>query len=111
MKRCANCDKPAVFNYMSTLYCDSHLPRFLKTRQGLSVQVAHVAQDAPSNVPVWVEPTGEAVETFVETFEEPAEVVEETPEEVTEEVPVVREAPRPTPKKAKYTPKAVTPSE
>ncbi len=102
MKRCANCDKPAVFNYMSTLYCEPHLPRFLKSRNGLSILVQPIVQDAPSATPVWVEPTGEAVQTFVEV---PVEVIEEPVVEVVEEEVAVA-APKPAPKKAKYTPKA-----
>ena len=101
MKRCANCETPAVFSYMNTLYCESHLPRFLKGRNGLSVDVHQVTQDAPAAAPVWVEPTGTPVETFVEP------VVEAIVETVVEE-PV---AAKPAPKKAKYTPKDVAPSE
>lgn len=98
MKTCANCDKPAVFEYMSTLYCDSHLPRFLTNRNGLSELVQHVVPESLVNEPAVVVPDAADIEEFI-NFVEASEVVAE------------EEPARPAPKKPKPTPKAVTPSE
>ena len=45
MPTCANCSSSAEYNYENILYCNSHLPRFLRTKSGVvGDKVTYVAE-------------------------------------------------------------------
>lgn len=108
MKTCANCTQPAEYNYLGTLYCDSHTPKFLRKKDG-TVNATKVVQPeevpinvvvirknvtplpTPTHTPEWPEPDAILDPPVIETAEIDAPPVEE----------VVAEAPKPTPKKPK----------
>lgn len=94
MITCANCVSEASWNYLGTKYCDKHLPRFLRNRDG-SVKES-VKLVAPASEPTVLFPE-------VAAFVEEKTVVEETP--VVKETVVVEDTPKIDYKK-KTTPKA-----
>ena len=112
MVTCANCANEAVFNYEGTKYCATHLPKFLRTRNGLSPAVRPITKapdftwvppvfDAPGPDIVLGKPVaGDAVT--------PNNVVVDVVEEVAEEVV---EKPAPRSKKSAPTPKDVAPKD
>lgn len=76
MTTCANCKTAALYTYITTPYCDRHLPRFLRDRYGKpnhlvskTVAVAKQATINPVTVPTTVEPLEEP-EVYAEVAEE-----------------------------------------
>ena len=66
MSKCANCVSDAKYDYYRTLYCEKHLPRFIRDRQGkVSAQFCLVHPDAV----IVADPLPEPV--FIEVPEEP----------------------------------------
>lgn len=115
MKTCANCTQTAEYDYVGTLYCNTHVPRFLRNKDG-SVNAAKVVQESipievvvirknttplptPTHTPEWPEPDAVLDPPFIEVPEVEEPAVAETP----------KTTPKPTPKKAKPTPKAPAP--
>ena len=86
MSTCANCKTDAIYSYLMLTYCNRHLPRFLRDRQGkpnnlVSVIVAESRRSTVdySLVPDVLEPVVEPA-VVVAPVEEVLEAVE--PEEV-----------------------------
>jgi hypothetical protein len=90
MTTCANCVSDATYDYLGIKYCNSHLPRFLRKKDGTIAAIKIETEEAPP----WVAPSADIVEVDAS----PVQVVEvlettETAEPVqTEEV--VKPAPK-----------------
>ena len=93
MITCANCNDPAIYQYLTISYCERDLPRFLRDRNGkpvASVQMPAVSY-VPTNIDLDLVPDfPEAGQTTLFT-EEP--VVESPVEDAVEEpLPVKKKA-------------------
>jgi hypothetical protein len=47
MVTCANCPEEAVYNYEGITFCEKHLPRFLRTKNGAQPVELLIQKDAP----------------------------------------------------------------
>lgn len=54
MTTCANCKTPSIYQYLTTPYCEKHLPRFLRDRHGKAV--ASVKKSVAASVSTKVDP-------------------------------------------------------
>jgi hypothetical protein len=47
MVTCANCPSEAIYNYEGITFCETHLPRFLRTKNGAQPVDILIKKDAP----------------------------------------------------------------
>lgn len=109
MSTCANCADAAAYNYVGITYCKKHLPRFLRTKNGVSPLV-RVLDVTPADA-TWVPPTATAYVPPAKPVEDVQGIVTDPIEE--EQPPAPKPvAPKTTSKaKAKPAPKEVTPKD
>jgi hypothetical protein len=81
MTTCANCVSDAKYDYIGITYCEKHLPRFLRDRNGFPGKHVTILEVNVHGTPFVFVPPAPPVEFFIveETVEEPVEVVKETP--------------------------------